>query len=199
MNESRWNSEADWNTPAPGELEIVRHFLNTWRIPADKIADGTREPADELPWLLADHRAWEERFSGWPQGSEDGEELLTALRGDLRGALGTPEGWTEMLNGWLGGYPLAARVVEEDGVASVRYEPGPGAGFAGQVLAAIAKSVADVTFSRLKACPDCRWVFYDKSRSRTRVWCGMYAGDGGRACGTIAKVGRYRRRRKASG
>jgi hypothetical protein len=47
--ESRWDSESNWNTPAPGELELVRRFLNTWRIPEEKIADGTREPADELP------------------------------------------------------------------------------------------------------------------------------------------------------
>jgi hypothetical protein len=192
MRESRWNSEANWNTPAPGELELVRRFLNTWRIDA-----GTRQPADELPWLLRDPRAWEERFPGWPPGSGDTEDLLARLREDLRRSLGAPEGWTEALNGWLGGYPLVARVVEEDGSVSVRYEPGPEADFAGRVLAAVPSNIADDTFFRLKACPDCRWVFYDKSRSRTRVWCGMYAGEGGRACGTISKVRRYRQRHKA--
>ena len=30
-------SESNWNSPAPGELDFVRRFLNTWRIP-----DGTR-------------------------------------------------------------------------------------------------------------------------------------------------------------
>jgi hypothetical protein len=192
IRESRWNSQSNWNTPAPGELELVRRFLNTWRIDA-----GTREPADELPWLLGERKAWGERFPGWPPGRGDAGELLARLRGDLRRALGAPEGWTEALNGWLEGYPLVARVVEEDGGASVRYEPGPEAGFAGRVLAAVARSVEDGTFSRLKACPDCRWIFYDKSRSKTRVWCGMYAREGGRACGTISKVRRYRQKRKA--
>jgi hypothetical protein len=192
MKESRWNSEANWNTPAPGELELVRRFVNTWRID-----DGTRKPADELPRLLGDRRAWEERFPECTPGPGDAQDLLARLRGDLRKMLGVPEGWAELLNGWLGDYPLVARVVGEAGSVSVRYEPAPEAGFAGQVLAAVARSVEDGTFSRLKACPDCRWVFYDKSRSRTRVWCGMYAGDGGRACGTISKVRRYRQRRKA--
>jgi hypothetical protein len=191
MSESRWDSESNWNTPAPGELELVRRFLNTWRID-----DSTREPADELPWLLGDRRAWEERFPEWPLSRGDNRELLPRLREDLRGILSTPEGWTEVLNRWLEGYPLVTRVVEEGGGASVLYEPAPEAGFAGRVLAAVARSVEDGTFSRLRACPDCRWVFYDKSRSRTRVWCGMYAGEGGRACGTIAKVRRYRQRRK---
>ena len=89
-----------------------------------------------------------------------------------------------------------ARVVEEDGGGSVRYEPAAGADFAGRILAAVAEGVREGGFSRLKACPDCRWVFYDKSRSRTRVWRGMYGGEGGRACGTISKVRRYRKRRK---
>jgi CGNR zinc finger len=195
MGESRWNVEADWNTPAPGELELVRRFLNTWRIPAGEIDAGTREPADELPGLIGDRRTWEERFPGWPPGPAEGGQLAT-LREDLRAALDAPVGRAETINGWLERYPLAVRLVEVDQGASVRYEPAPEAGFAGRVLAAVTGGVGDGTFSRLKACPDCRWVFYDKSRSGTRVWCGMYAGEGGRACGTIAKVRRYRQRRK---
>ncbi len=198
MGESRWNDGANWNTPAPGELEFVRRFLNTWRIPAEEIDAGRREPADELPWLLRDRRAWEERFPGWPLGLGNAGQLAR-LREDLRGALGAPQGWAETLNGWLGGYPLVARVADENGGGSVRYEPAPEAGFAGRVLAAVARSVEDGTFTRLKACPDCRWIFYDKTRSKTRVWCGMYAGEGGRACGTISKVRRYRQRRKEAG
>jgi CGNR zinc finger len=182
-------SESNWNSPAPGELELVRRFLNTWRIP-----DRTREAADELPALLGDERAWEERFPDWPPG--DDEELLRRLRDDLRGALDVTGGWVERLNGWLEGYPMIARVVEEGGEPSIRYEPSAEAGIAGRILAAVAKSVGEGTWPRLKACPDCRWVFYDKSRSKTRVWCGMYAGKGGRACGTIAKVKRYRQKRR---
>jgi hypothetical protein len=191
MEESRWDSRANWNTPAPGDLELVRRFLNTWRI-----ANGGRGPADELGGLLGDRGTWERRFPGWSPGPEDDEDLLRRLRADLRGLLGAPGGWTEVLNGWLSEYPLVARVVEEDRGGSVRYEPAAGGDFAGRILAAVAEGVREDGFSRLKACPDCRWVFYDKSRSRTRVWCGMYAGEGGRACGTISKVRRYRRRQK---
>jgi hypothetical protein len=182
-------SESNWNSPAPGELEFVRRFLNTWKIP-----DGTREGADELPALMGDARAWEERFPDWSPG--DDEELLRRLRDDLRGALDATGSSAERLNGWLEGYPMVARVVEEGGEPSIRYEPSAEAGIAGRILASVAKSVGEGTWPRLKACPDCRWVFYDKSRSKTRVWCGMYAGEGGRACGTIAKVKRYRQKRR---
>jgi hypothetical protein len=185
-------SESNWNSPAPGELDFVRRFLNTWRIP-----DGTSEPVDELPGLLKNTEAWEERFPGWKPGSGDTAELLTALRGDLRESLGGREGWVGRLNGWFERYPLVARVSGEGKEASVRYEPRPEGGFAGRIVAVVAGSTGEGTWSRIRACPDCRWVFYDRSRSKTRVWCGMYAGEGGRACGTISKVRRYRQRKKA--
>jgi hypothetical protein len=185
-------SESNWNSPAPGELDFVRRFLNTWKIP-----DGTREPVDELPGLLENTDAWEERFPGWKPGSGDTEELLTALRGDLRESLGGSEGWVGRLNGWFEEYPLVARVSGEGREISVRYESPPEGGFAGRILAVVAGSAGESAWSRIKACPDCRWVFYDRSRSKTRVWCGMYAGEGGRACGTISKVRRYRQRKKA--
>ena len=45
--------------------------------------------------------------------------------------------------------------------------------------------------TRLKACqnPDCRWVFYDSTRSRTRRWCAD-------SCGNLVKVREFRKRRK---
>ena len=186
-------SESSWNAPAPGELELVRRFLNTWTI-----ADKTREPVDELSALLGDPAAWGERFPHAPPASENDADPLKTLRKDLRETLVASEGRVERLNGWLERYPMVAHAIEADGALSVRYEPSLEAGFAGRVLAAVAESVGDGTFVRLRICPDCRWVFYDKSRSKTRVWCGMYAGEGGRACGTIAKVKRYRQKRRAA-
>lgn len=65
------------------------------------------------------------------------------------------------------------------------------------VLAVVVDAVARQHWVRLKACPDCRHVFYDHSRNRTRTWCGMYAETPeGRACGSIAKVRAYRGRAK---
>ena len=64
-------------------------------------------------------------------------------------------------------------------------------------MAAVVRAVQADEWPRLKACPDCRVVFYDHTRSRTKVWCGMLAGGPeGRACGTIAKVARYRRKQR---
>ncbi len=62
-------------------------------------------------------------------------------------------------------------------------------------LAAIAATAALAqaagTWQRLKICaaPDCRWVFYDTSRSGAARWCSM------RVCGNRAKTRAYRQRR----
>lgn len=44
--------------------------------------------------------------------------------------------------------------------------------------------------SRLKVCenPDCGWVFYDESKSRTRRWCDN-------TCASLIKVRRFREKR----
>jgi predicted RNA-binding Zn ribbon-like protein len=49
---------------------------------------------------------------------------------------------------------------------------------------------------RLRACPDCGWVFYDSSRNARRTWCSMTAAGGARGCGSIAKTRAYRARQR---
>ena len=46
---------------------------------------------------------------------------------------------------------------------------------------------------RLKVCknPGCRWLFVDRTKNQSRVWCDMSA------CGNRAKVGRFMRRRSS--
>lgn len=46
--------------------------------------------------------------------------------------------------------------------------------------------------ARLKQCRNCRWLFLDASRNRSRRWCSM------QHCGTAAKVRATRARRHAS-
>jgi predicted RNA-binding Zn ribbon-like protein len=71
---------------------------------------------------------------------------------------------------------LAFRFDERDAVADV--------------LAAVAETMADGSWSRLKACRSdtCQWAFYDGARNRSRQWCDMAV------CGNRAKARRYRSR-----
>jgi predicted RNA-binding Zn ribbon-like protein len=179
-----------YNLPAPGDLELVRQFLNTWLIPS-----ATGIPEDHLPALLQDPVAWRRTFPDLPPAAGDGEGVLTALRDDLRGMLGAENAWTAELNHWLARFPPTTRVMTSDDDAIVRHVSAPETGVAGWILAAVVNAIADGVWPRLKICPDCRWVFYDRTRSRTKIWCDMLSGGaGGRSCGTIAKVRRYRAR-----
>jgi predicted RNA-binding Zn ribbon-like protein len=159
---------------APPELEPVRALLNSWLIPND-----SREPTDRFDEFRRERR--------WRRVSAP---LLRELRDDLRQVVET--GDSGILNQWID--RLALRLVVEQGAIAYRHEPGP----AGEILAAVISAVSDGSWKRLKACPDCHWVFYDNTRNGSKRWCLMYAGGSdGRACGTIAKVRRYRDRQAA--
>lgn len=61
-------------------------------------------------------------------------------------------------------------------------------GALGSVLAVAAEAMRDGSWSRLKACRNCRWAFYDESRNRSAGWCSM------QLCGNRLKTKAYRRR-----
>jgi hypothetical protein len=179
-----------YNLPAPGQLEVVRQFMNTWLVP-----NATQMPEDRLPALVRDLEAWRQTFPEMPLGTGENVELLVELRDELRQMVGGGGDWPETLCRWLERFPPIVDVVTSAEATIVRHAPRPGSGVAGWVLAAIVDAVSDDTWFRLKRCPDCQWIFYDRTRSRTKVWCDMLSGGaGGRSCGTIAKVRRYRER-----
>jgi predicted RNA-binding Zn ribbon-like protein len=156
---------------APGELESVRTLLNSWLIPND-----SRVPTD-LFAELARERRWSRREAA----------LVRELRDELRQAVESGE--ADLINAWV--ERLGLRPVVADGAIAYRHAGGA----AGDLVAAVLAAVGTGTWRRLKACPDCRWVFYDTTRNGSKRWCLMYAGGPeGRACGTIAKVRRYRQR-----
>src|SRR5690349_3549551 len=104
------------NQVAPGTLEIVRAFLNTWLVPND-----TREPTD----LLDSREAMEQFYSIWFE-HDDNQEIaidpaqVWRLRADLRALLG--QGDLQALSAWLAAYPVEAELTRnEDGVSRVAY------------------------------------------------------------------------------
>jgi predicted RNA-binding Zn ribbon-like protein len=170
------------NQQAPGRLEVLRAFLNTWRIPND-----TRVPTDHLQ-TDEDVRAFRDTYFSSEIVAEPKEELVR-LREDLRDHLGSAE--AEFLNRWLEKYPVTVRI----GNNRVHY--GGDGRLCGELLALAVEAVSEGCWERFKACPDCRWVFFDNTRNKSKVWCGMNAyGPEGRACGTIAKVNRWRQKQK---
>ncbi len=155
----------------------MRALLNSWLIPND-----SRQPADRFG-ELARRQRWTEHEAA----------SVRELRDDLRRLIESGSAAeAACLNGWID--RLAVRPAVADGKVGYWHTGGP----AGDLFAAVLSAVSAGTWKRLKACPDCRWVFYDHTRNGSKRWCLMYAGGpDGRACGTIAKVRRYREKQRA--
>jgi hypothetical protein len=161
---------------APEPLERIRELLNSWRIPNE-----TRVPTDLFDRFL--------RSTATASPLERG--ALRALRDDLRACVERRPEQSARLNAWIARLDVAPVVTD----GAIRFD-GPD-GLPGRLLGIVLSAVADGRWARLKACPDCRWVFYDHTRNGSKRWCLMNAGGPqGRACGTIAKVRRYRERKR---
>ena len=181
---------ADPDRTAPGELELVRQFINT----AD-IAPGE----DELGDLEALRRWLRERQLIGPR-----ERLAP---GDLERALTVREALRNLLESRSHG------AVDDDALRSLnlvpegallriafdrdgtpRLEPvasGLDRAFA-ELYAIIRCAALEGTWERLKVCADhgCLWAFYDHSKNRSRSWCNMAV------CGNRAKARHYRQRKR---
>ncbi|HEX8087132.1 MAG TPA: CGNR zinc finger domain-containing protein [Solirubrobacteraceae bacterium] len=174
---------------APGRLNTIRDFVNTFEIDEDEDAIAT--PGALAAWL------------GERGLLEPGER---ATKGDVARAIELREALREVLLGHHGDYetdPAALETLEQaarrarlevrfapDGTARPAPARGGVDGALGRLLAIVAEAQQEGTWQRLKSCPadDCRWAFYDRSRNRSAVWCDMAV------CGNRAKVRSYRER-----
>jgi predicted RNA-binding Zn ribbon-like protein len=153
---------------------------------------------DDPAWV----RAWRDR---WELGRVDLQRAehrsaLKELRALLRGMVqaivdGAPlaDADVDTLNRHLDARPVHSRLERVDDDYRVKLVPTTRG--IGAVLFAIAVSFAEFLVEgdrrRLKTCenPDCGWVFYDETRSRTRRWCAP-------VCGNLIKVRRFRERQR---
>jgi predicted RNA-binding Zn ribbon-like protein len=175
---------------APGELELVREFVNTRDVEdgSDRLAIGAEAGA----WM-AEH--------GLPGGDEPltGADLerLVAVREALRALLlannsggRPPAGALETLNEQSAEAAIGLRF-EAEGAALITRCDGVDSTIA-RLLSRVHEAMRDGTWRRLKACPadDCLWAFYDHSRNRSGTWCRM------EECGNRSKARAYRARRR---
>jgi predicted RNA-binding Zn ribbon-like protein len=176
-------------TPAPGSLERVRDFVNTWDIEVGH--DSLSTPQDLVTWLMD-------------------AELMTAPAAvgtkDLANAVAVREALREALVANHARAPLPPDAVAVLNAAAVRAKLGleltdqaqwlarPAAsgvhGAIGQLLAIVSEAMALGNWARLKVCVNdtCRWAFYDESRARSGKWCSM------QVCGNRAKQQAWRAR-----
>lgn len=190
----------DPSHPAPGALEVLRQFVNTEDVYGveDLLADLTTARA----WLATHHLVSE-------PGPIDENDLavLRRLRAALRDLAAAttsgnppPRPAIEELNTLASDSGVRPELRRHDSDPTARLTSTlvplqQGVSAAVAILAAtMHDALRDGTWPRLKACanPQCTWLFYDTSRSRTGRWCSM------RACGDIMKARAYRARGRPS-
>jgi predicted RNA-binding Zn ribbon-like protein len=173
---------------APGELDLVRAFVNTLDIEHGPDELGTS--AGAAAWLRG-HGLLEDGLI------DDVErERVVAVREALRELLlANNDGHTPAmeavatLRAAAARAPLAVDVAADGAVALAPVGGGVDAAL-GRLLAITYRAAATGEWRRLKACRDdrCRWAFYDGSRNRSGHWCSMAV------CGNRNKVRGYRSR-----
>ena len=179
--------------PAPQPLELVRAFVNTRDV--ESATDELGDPEAAGTWL-AGHGLLDAGVRLDPADRERVVELREALRALLLANNGVDlePAAVETLNSFAAAAPLEARF-DPTGTIAVTGRDGGVEGALGQLLAVVVQSVADGTWTRLKACreDDCQWAFYDRSRNRSGQWCVMAV------CGNRNKARTYRERRRSGG
>ena len=176
--------------PAPGNLELIRAFVNTRDIEAgtDVFTD-----APSLRDWLAGHGLAAPGIRVARADVEAARDVRESLRAMLLANNGEPldPGAPETLSG------AAARArfsIAFDGPLRASMEPQAGgvAGALGRLLAIVARSMAEGTWQRFKACANdaCEWAFYDAARNHSRKWCEMAV------CGNRMKARAYRERER---
>jgi predicted RNA-binding Zn ribbon-like protein len=175
--------------PAPEPLRVVQAFVNTV-----DIENGIEELTDAAALRDVLVRIGALPRVASPLAEEEVEKAIE-LREALRRLL--------LVNAGEEIDADALSVLEHASAAarlSIRFERGarpmlvPRAGgldgAIGRILAVVYTSMADGTWSRLKACPRdvCGWIFYDRSRNSSSRWCAMSV------CGNRTKLRRHRRK-----
>jgi predicted RNA-binding Zn ribbon-like protein len=176
---------------APGELELVRAFVNT--LDVESREDELAGPVHVRDWLssrgLLDPAA--EATETDVGNAVAVREALRALLRANNDAARDPSAATT-LDAAAQRARLSLRFLPD---GSARQEPAAGGvdGALGRLLAVVAAAMAEGTWPRLKACRSetCHWAFYDQARNRSRTWCDMAV------CGNRVKARTYRKRRRA--
>lgn len=176
--------------PAPGQLETLRAFVNTYEV--DSGEDQISTPEALGAWLV------EHGLLGRGEAvSSAGHARALRLREALR-RLGRAnhDGRPD---------PVAAAEVDgvaadchlvvrwrEDGIAALEAERPGVDGALGRLLAIAYTATVDGSWARFKVCGNdtCRWAFYDLSKNRAGRFCGT-------ACSNAVSARAYRRRQAA--
>lgn len=182
--------EPGGRAPAPRTVRLLQLFVNSYDDLTQKETIGT--PDQLSRWLRR------RGFDPGPRPLRSADVArLRRVREALRavfafhngGALPDPDALA-LLNS-EGLRNRIATAFSSAGRAVVASHTVGAAGLLSSLFAAAVAGTEQGMWERLKACPECGWVFYDHSRNARGSWCTMTI------CGSRAKMRAYRRRRSA--
>jgi predicted RNA-binding Zn ribbon-like protein len=169
---------------APGTLELVRRFLNTEN--AEAGLETLAAPDEGEVWLRS-IGLWTDERAPTTRELERLRRLRTALRG-LAAANRSGTGHDEAARALraAAATPRVAPTIGADGMLTLESHRGGVAGVVDRLFGALYEAQARSDLGRLKACRECGWAFFDRSRNRSGTWCSMDV------CGSRVKMRRYR-------
>ena len=177
----------DERLAAPGDLELVRDFVNTL-----DILPGTERFGDpvSLALWLADHRLVPSSPTLTNEDLARARRLREALRAFLLANAGLPldPGAAAAFDDAAGPVRLRARVDEKGWLELLPAEEGGLDHAIGRLVAIVFGAQQAGTWSRLKVCAECHWALYDRTKNYSAAWCGSQ-------CGARVRSRRYRQRR----
>ena len=176
---------------APGRLELLQRFINSHNhdFPRDWDRIGTPEKA----------RAWmrEKRLVATDDPiSEADVERLRDLREALRALAianrrGEPGDAAQVIRRASGAAELTV-AIDDDGRTTLEPVRGGVDGAVAALLGILHEAQLTGHWSRMKACRQCEYAFFDRSKNRSAAWCAMSI------CGNRTKNRAYYRRRRTA-
>jgi predicted RNA-binding Zn ribbon-like protein len=180
--------QASKRQDAPGELELVREFVNTRDLEIQTEALASPEDLDR--WLREHDLLTQTAQCG---RLADALELREALRQLALANSGIPldQSAVRVLDRACERARVELRFLP-NGTSSLQPQATGIHEALGRLLIIVNRSMADGTWRRLRVCPseDCLWAFYDHSKNGLGRWCQMAE------CGNRAKVRNYRQRHR---
>lgn len=177
----------DERLAAPGDLELVRDFVNTLDIlPA---TERLQDPAGLALWL-ADHRLVPLSPAVTDEDLARAKRLREALRAFLLANADLPldPEAAAAFDDAVAPTRLRARADEEGWLELLpAYEDGLGHAIE-RLVSIVFAAQQDGTWARLKVCAECHWALYDHTKNHSAAWCGSQ-------CGARVRSRRYRKRR----
>jgi predicted RNA-binding Zn ribbon-like protein len=176
---------------APGRLDLLQRFVNTHNhdFPADWDRIGTGAKA----------QAWLRRkrlVEAGERVSDAGAAHLRELREAIRALVianhaGEPDTAASHIIGALARTAGLRVGVDETGRTALEPQRGGVDGAVATLLAILHEAQLSGEWARMKACRQCEYVFFDRSKNRSAAWCAMSI------CGNRTKNRAYYRRRRS--